>query len=87
MEKKDKRMVNIEIDDDVRKLTIKGMDKDQQVVMHEELSDDELDNVSGGLFFAGYDNPDIPTINICTLKNQCDQIEGMQNVNNDVTLI
>ena len=48
MEDKNKRIVNIEIDDDVKKLTIEGMDKNQQVVMREELSDDELDAVAGG---------------------------------------
>ncbi len=48
MEKKEKKVVQIEIDDNVKKLTIEGVDKDEQVVMHEELSDDELDRVSGG---------------------------------------
>ena len=48
MEEKAKRIVHVEIDDDVKKLTIEGVDKDQQVVMREELSDDELDNVAGG---------------------------------------
>ena len=51
MENKNKRIVNIEIDGDVKKLTIEGMDKNQQVVMREELSDDELDAVAGG--YAG----------------------------------
>ena len=49
MEKKEKRVVQIEIDDEVKKLTIEGVDKDEQVVMREELSDDELDEVSGGI--------------------------------------
>lgn len=49
MEKKEKKVVQIEIGDDVKKLTIEGVDKDEQVVMHEELSDDELDEVSGGI--------------------------------------
>lgn len=58
MEDKNKRIVNIEIDDDVKKLTIEGTDKDQQVVMREELSEDDLDNVAGG----GIGN------NVCTAK-------------------
>ncbi len=37
------------INDNVRKLTITGEDKDHQVVMREELSDDELDLVNGGV--------------------------------------
>ena len=52
MEKKEKKVVQIEIGDDVKKLTIEGVDKDQQVVMREELSDDDLDNVTGGIFYS-----------------------------------
>ena len=54
MEEKAKRVVQIEIDDQVKKLTIEGVDKDAQVVMREELSDDKLDCVAGG-------RPVIPT--------------------------
>ena len=46
--KKEKRVVQIEIDDNVKKLTITGEDKDQQVVMKEELDDDNLNQVAGG---------------------------------------
>lgn len=45
---KEKKFVQIEIGDDVKKLTIEGVDKDQQVVMRQELNEDELDNVAGG---------------------------------------
>ena len=45
---KNKRVVQIEIDDQVKKLTVEGVDKDAQVVMREELSNDELDGVAGG---------------------------------------
>ena len=45
---KEKRVVQIEIDDSVKKLTIMGEDKDQQVVMKEELDDDNLNQVAGG---------------------------------------
>ena len=38
MEEKAKRVVQIEIDDQVKKLTIEGVDKDAQVVMKQELS-------------------------------------------------
>ena len=48
MEEKAKRVVQIEIDDEVKKLTIEGVDKDDQVVMKQELSDNELDGVAGG---------------------------------------
>ena len=46
--KKEKRVVQIEIDDNVKKLTITGEDKDQQVVMREEINDKDLENVTGG---------------------------------------
>ena len=47
-EDKNKRLVNIEIEDDVKRLTITGQDEHDQVVMKQELSDDELDGVAGG---------------------------------------
>ncbi len=47
-----KRVVQIEIDDQVKKLTVEGVDKDAQVVMKQELSDKELDNVTGGASFG-----------------------------------
>ena len=53
METKSKRVVQIEIDDEVKKLTIEGIDKDAQVVMKQELSDDELDGVAGGRDHGG----------------------------------
>ena len=51
MEEKANRVLHVEINDDVRKLTIEGVDKDQQVVMRQELNEDELDNVAGGASF------------------------------------
>ncbi len=50
---KNKRVVQIEIDDQVKKLTVEGVDKDAQVVMREELSNDELDSVAGGYMREG----------------------------------
>ncbi len=50
MEEKAKRILHVEINDDVRKLTIEGSDKEQQVVMRQELDEDELDNVTGGAY-------------------------------------
>ena len=62
METKSKRVVQIEIDDEVKKLTVEGVDKDAQVVMRQEFSDDELDNVAGGRNSYGYDpDPNLPS--------------------------
>ena len=46
---KEKRVVQIEIGDNVKKVTITGEDKDQKVVMKQELSEDELDQATGGV--------------------------------------
>ena len=47
-DKKKKKILNILIDEDIRKVTITGENRDNQVVMREELSDEELDIVTGG---------------------------------------
>jgi dissimilatory sulfite reductase (desulfoviridin) alpha/beta subunit len=63
MEEKAKRILHVEINDDVRKLTIEGTDKEQQVVMRQELEEDELDNVAGGNY--------APTFSSCTSFVTC----------------
>ncbi|MCR5575103.1 MAG: hypothetical protein K6F78_09845 [Bacteroidaceae bacterium] len=54
-EDKNKRLVNIEIEDDVKRLTITGQDDHDQVVMRQELCDEELELVTGGVNHEGYD--------------------------------
>ena len=46
---KSKRVVQFEIGDNVKKLTIMGENKDQQVVMREVLGEDELEQAAGGM--------------------------------------
>jgi len=46
---KSRRFMRVEIGDDVKKLTIEGKNKDEQVVMREELSEEDLDAVIGGV--------------------------------------
>ena len=49
MEKGDeKRVLRVELDDDVKKVSITGLGSDEKVVMRKELSEDELDTVAGG---------------------------------------
>ena len=49
MEKNDeKRVLRVELNDDVKKVSITGVNGEEKVVMHQELSEDELDNVAGG---------------------------------------
>ena len=56
---KDKKVIQIKIDDEVKKLTIEGIDKNQQVIMREELSEDDLDNVTGGVLLSN------PLVAVC----------------------
>ena len=51
-EKKEKRVLRIELDDDVKKVSITGKNGDEQVVMSQELNEDDLDQVAGGLIPA-----------------------------------
>ena len=59
-EKKDKRMLKIELDDNVKKVSITGLGDDNQVVMAQELDEDELDQATGGY--------------VCSLNNICPQL-------------
>ena len=47
-EKKEKRVLRIELDDDVKKVSITGKNGDEQVVMSQELNEEDLDQVAGG---------------------------------------
>ena len=58
-EKKEKRVLRIELDDDVKKVSITGKNGDEQVVMRQELNEDDLDQVAGG-FPIIYDLPKKP---------------------------
>ena len=47
-EQKDKRVLNIELSNEVKKVSITGKNGNEQVVMRQELSEDELDLATGG---------------------------------------
>ena len=47
-EKKEKRVLQIELEDDVKKVSITGKNGNEQVVMSQELNEDDLDQVAGG---------------------------------------
>ena len=47
-ENKDKRVLRVELNDDVKKVSITGTNGDEKVVMRQELSEDELDLAAGG---------------------------------------
>ena len=48
-EKKEKRVLSIELDENVKKVSITGIGDDETVVMKQELDEDELDLATGGL--------------------------------------
>ena len=48
-ENKEKRVLRVELDNDVKKVSITGKNGDEKVVMRQELSEDELDQATGGL--------------------------------------
>jgi len=47
-EKKEKRVLRVELDNDVKKVSITGKNSDEKVVMRQELSEDDLDQATGG---------------------------------------
>ena len=47
-QKKEKRVLKVELEDDVKKVSITGLGDDDQVVMMQELSEDDLDEATGG---------------------------------------
>ena len=48
-EKKEKRVLQIELDENVKKVSITGLGDENQVVMAQELDEEELDQATGGL--------------------------------------
>ena len=48
-----KRVLSIELDNEVKKVSITGKDGDEKVVMRQELSDDDLEQATGGVSASG----------------------------------
>lgn len=47
-EQKDKRVLKVELNDEVKKVSITGTDGDEKVVMHQELNEKDLEQAIGG---------------------------------------
>jgi len=47
-ENKEKRVLTIELDKEVKKVSITGMNREEKVVLKQELSEDELEAATGG---------------------------------------
>ena len=65
---KEKRVVQIAIGDNVKKLSITGSDNNDQVIMREELSEVDLDQATGGVIRKYYETEfmhhDEPTLQL-----------------------
>ena len=48
-DKKQKRVLQIELDENVKKVSITGLGDDETVVMKQELTEEELDQATGGV--------------------------------------
>ena len=47
-EQKEKRVLRVELNDDVKRVSITGTDSDEKVVMRQDLGEEELDMATGG---------------------------------------
>ena len=47
-ENKEKRVLRVELGNDVKKVSITGKNGDEKVVMRQELSEDDLEQATGG---------------------------------------
>ena len=48
-ENKEKRVLRVELDNDVKKVSITGKNSDEKVVMRQELSEEDLEQATGGI--------------------------------------
>ena len=55
-ENKDKRLLQVELDNNVKKVSITGVDAENKVIMKQDLNEDEIDQISAG--FYPYPIPD-----------------------------
>ena len=60
----EKRVLRVELDNDVKKVSITGKDSDEKVVMRQELSEDDLDQATGGGVLDAVCRGYVPAIHI-----------------------
>ena len=60
----EKRVLRVELDNDVKKVSITGTNGDEKVVMRQELSEDDLDQATGGGLLDAVCRAHVPTIHI-----------------------
>ncbi len=47
-ENNDKRVLQVELDNNVKKVSITGLDADEKVVLRQDLDEDDLNQIDGG---------------------------------------
>ena len=45
---KEKRVLRVELEDEVKRVSITGKDREEKVVMRQELNEDDLEQATGG---------------------------------------
>ena len=60
----EKRVLRVELDNDVKKVSITGTNGDEKVVMRQELDEDELDQATGGGVLDAVCRAHVPTSHI-----------------------
>jgi hypothetical protein len=60
----EKRVLRVELDDDVKKVSITAKDSDEKVVMRQELSEDDFDQATGGGVLDVFCRAHVPAIHI-----------------------
>jgi hypothetical protein len=49
-ENKDKRLLQVELDNNVKEVSITGLDAENKVIMKQDLNEDEIDQISAGIY-------------------------------------
>ena len=60
----EKRVLRVELDDDVKKVSITGKNVEEKVVMRQELSEDDLDQATGGGVLDAFCREHVPVFRI-----------------------
>jgi len=70
---KEKRVLNIELNDEVKKVSITGKNGEEKVVMRQELNEDDLEQATGG---GWYETKSFGTRGGSPFYNDPTQLEG-----------
>ena len=72
-EQKEKRVLSIELDNDVKRVSITGINSDEKIVMRQVLDEDDLEQATGG---GWYETKSFGTRGGSPFYNDPTQLEG-----------